>query len=130
MQMQVNNTTQTQNFGSTRLAANKIKNMPLNKILDPLNDYFELKGFWHGNDDKFIKNPQKFADRINFSQAAITHSADGDIVVIGKDGGVGGADTFIGRIMKEKFGDAVTFTDDIAPIKVEGPVWDMTKVHE
>lgn len=130
MQMQVNNTTQTQNFGSTRINAKKLSGTPLNKIFAPLEDCFEFKGFGHSKNDKFVKNPQAFTDKIGGSQAAVVHSADGDIVIIGKDGGSGSADAFIGRVLKEKFGDAVTFTDDIAPMKADGPVIDMTKINK
>ena len=128
MQMQVNNTTSTQNFGSTRINLKKLDpKKPITEITDTLNKYFEIKGLGNAN-DVFTKNPQKITNEIDFSQAAVTLDK-GDMVIIGKDGGMGGADNFIGRIMKEKFGDAVTFTEDIAPIKLDGPVIDMTKIR-
>ena len=129
MQMQVNNTTQTQNFGSTRLAYSKIKELPLNKITEKIEPYYELKGFWNNANDKFIKNPQKFADKIEGHQAAIVHSADGDIVIIGKDGGSAGSDGFLGRLLTSIFGDGAKYTDDIKPIESDMPPIDMTKIR-
>ena len=123
--MQINNSTQS--FGSTRL--NLAKNTPITKITETLQPFFELKGFGHTANDSFVKNPQAFADKITGTQVAIVPSKNG-FVIIGKDGGAGGADTFIGKVLKEKFGDAANFTDDIAPSKFEGEIIDFTKLNK
>lgn len=129
MQMQVNSSTSTQNFGSTRLAYQKIKQLPLDEITKKIEPYYELKGFWNNANDKLIKNPQKFADKIEGHQAAIVHSADGDIVIIGKDGGSSGSDGFLGRLLTGIFGDTAKYTDDIKPIKPDMSPIDMTKIR-
>ena len=78
------------------------------------------------------KSPQAtyLADQIDFSQAAVIPKGNDTLLIVGKDGGVGGADTFIGRILKETFPNdkAIVYTDDIAPVKVEGEVIDMTEI--
>lgn len=123
--MQVNNSAPS--FGSTKLIMPK--NADFGKALKNVGDYFELKGF---AGEKYILKPQLAADQIDFSQAAIipTGKAKGEFLFVGKDGGEGGADTFIGRILAKAFPNQTTFVDDIAPIKLEGPYIDMTKIHK
>lgn len=119
--MQVNNSQPS--FGSTLLKLTP--DTPIvNKYLNTVSQYFELKGF---AGDKLIMKPQLAADQIDFSQAAVIPKGNGSMLIVGKDGGPGGADTFIGRILKETFPNdkAIVYTDDIAPVKLEGPVIDM-----
>lgn len=121
--MQVNNSQPS--FGSTLLKLTP--DTPIcNKYLNKVNQYFELKGF---AGDKLLLKPQLAADKIDFSQAAVIPNGS-DLLIVGKDGGPGGADTFIGRILKEAFPNdkAIVYTDDIAPVKVEGPVIDLTEI--
>lgn len=120
--MQVNNSQPS--FGSTLLKLSP--DTPLsNKYLDKVSQYFELKGFLG---DKYFLKPQLLADRIDFSQAAVSISKNNEMLIVGKDGGKGGADTFIGRILKKSFpnDECIKYTDDIAPVNVDGPVVDFT----
>ena len=120
--MQVNNSQPS--FGSTLLKLTP--DTPLcNKYLNKVSEYFELKGF---GGDHYILKPQLAADQIDFSQAAVIPKGNDSMLIVGKDGGPGGADTFIGRILKETFPNdkAIVYTDDIAPVKVEGPVIDLS----
>lgn len=104
----------TPSFGSTRFPTNDVN---FKKSLTKLNEFFEVKSFWNN------KTSQEIADSIDFDKAG--YILDGDeIRVIGKDGGPGGADTFIGRIMKEIIPEA-KYVDDVKPVKVEGPVIDL-----
>lgn len=123
--MQVNNSQPS--FGSTLIKnAGKLP-VHSNKYVDVVEQYFSIsktgmlvpKGF---------DNPQKVANKIDFSTYAIAVK-DGNIKIIGKDGGDGGADTFIGKILKKAFpNDDIEYIDDIAPVKVDGPVIDMTEI--
>ena len=66
--------------------------------------------------------------KIDFSKFNWTYHDD-VLMFVGKDGGPGGADTFIGRILKQTFpNDPIEFVDDIAPVHVDGPVIDMTEI--
>ena len=112
MMNNVNNSTPS--FGSTRFPATDIN---FKKSLQKLNEYFEVKGF--GNN----KTSQEIADYIDFDKAGYVLEGD-EIRVVGKDGGPGGADTFIGRIMKEIIPEA-KYVDDVKPVKVDGPVIDL-----
>ena len=78
-------------FGSTRLP---IDDTDLRKYLKPLNDYFEVKGFM-GN-----KTAQEYADQIDFGKAAFVIT-EKEAMIVGKDGGEGGADRFIYKILKK-----------------------------
>ena len=123
--MQVNNSQPS--FGSTLLKLTP--DTPLcNKYLNKVSEYFELKGF---GGDKLVMKPQLAADQIDFSQAAVIPKGNDSMLIVGKDGGPGGADTFIGRILKEAFPNdkAIVYTDDIAPVKVEGPVIDLSDME-
>ena len=122
--MHVNNSQPS--FGSTMLKLTPDTPV-MNKYLDKISQYFELKGF---AGDKLIMKPQLAADQIDFSQAAVIPKGNDTLLIVGKDGGDGGADTFIARILKETFPNdkAIVYTDDIAPVKVDGPVIDMTEI--
>ena len=120
--MQVNNSQPS--FGSTLLKLTP--DTPVaNKYLNKVHEFFELKGFVG---DSYVLKPQLAADQIDFSQAAVIPKGNDSMLIVGKDGGLGGADTFIGRILKETFPNdkAIVYTDDIAPIKHEGPVIDLS----
>lgn len=101
-------------FGSTRIP---YKDVPVAKYLEPLNKYFEVKGFE-------LMKPQQAADKLDFSKAAAMLDKDA-MIIVGKDGGPGGADTFIGRLLKEIDPD-VKYVDDVKPVKIDGPVIDLT----
>ena len=110
-------------FGSTTISLTP--NTPVsNKYLDKVSRYFDLKGF---QGDKFFENPQLAADKIDFSQAAIVTKGN-NMLIVGKDGGDGGADNFIGRILKQSFPNDknIKFIDDIAPIELDEPLIDLT----
>ena len=104
----------TPSFGSTRLP---IDNTDLRKYLKPLNEYFEVKGFC-GN-----KAAQEYADQIDFGQTAFVMGKK-EAMFVGKDGGDGGADQFIFRILK-KINPEAKYVDDVKPVKVDGPVIDL-----
>lgn len=104
----------TPSFGSTRFPKTDIN---FNKSLQKLNEYFEVKGFSNN------KTSQEIADCIDFDKAGFDFDGD-EIRVVGKDGGPGGADTFIGRILKEIIPEA-KYVDDVKPIKIDGPVIDL-----
>lgn len=109
----INSVNSCPSFGSTRIPYN---NVLVHKYLEPLNQYFEVKEF-------NLMKPQEAADKIDFGKAAIMFDKDA-MVVVGKDGGPGGADTFIGRILKQVSPD-VEYIDDVKPVKVDGPVIDL-----
>ncbi len=101
-------------FGSTRIPYNKV---PIMKYLEPLNKYFEVKNF-------DLMKPQEAADKLDsFSKAAAMFDDKG-MIIVGKDGGPGGADTFIGKIL-QKVSPDVKYVDDIKPVKSDGPVIDL-----
>ena len=104
----------TPSFGSTRFPATDAN---AKKALDKLNQYFEIKGFWQN------RTSQEIADRLDFNKAGFV-IGDKEVRVIGKDGGPGGADTFIGKIIKEVIPEA-KYVDDVKPIKVDGPTIDL-----
>ncbi len=102
-------------FGSTIIHYDKT---PLNKYVKPLNKYFEVKGF------KLMK-PQQAADKLDFSKAAVMFDKkNGNMIIVGKNGGAGGTDTIIGKILKEINPNA-KYIDDVEPLKVDGPVIDL-----
>ncbi len=109
----VNSVNNSPSFGSTRIPYN---NVLVHKYLEPLNKYFDIKDIGH-------MKPQEAADKIDFNQAAIIFDKDA-MIVVGKDGGPGGADTFIGRILKKVSPD-VEYIDDIKPVKSNGEVIDL-----
>ena len=123
--MQVNNSQPS--FGSTLIRG--AAKMPAfnNKYTNVIDQYFALSKTMFSGGANF-KEPQKMADVIDFSTYGF--ATDGtDLRFVGKDGGPGGADTFIGRILKQAFpNDDIEYIDDIAPIKLEGPVIDMTEI--
>ncbi len=117
--MYVNNSSPS--FGSTKVFLSGDTPV-INKFTNKVSEYFELKGYAGKN---FSENHQLVADQIDFSQAAILPSKDG-LVFIGKDGGEGGADKFIARLLKEAFPNAkIEHTENIAPIKLDGPTIDL-----
>ena len=63
-------------FGSTRIP---YKDVPVAKYLEPLNKYFEVKGFE-------LMKPQQAADKLDFSKAAAMLDKDA-MIIVGKDGG-------------------------------------------
>lgn len=101
-------------FGSTRIP---YKEVPISKYLEPLNKYFEVKGF-------NLMKPQEAADKLDFGKAACMCDKDA-MVIVGKDGGQGGADTFIGRLLK-KIDPDVEYIDDVKPVEIDGPSFDLT----
>ncbi len=104
----------TPSFGSTRLP---FDDTDMRKYLKVLNEYFEVKGFWRS------KTAQECADQIDFGKAAFVNDGK-EIMVVGKDGGPGGADTFIYKILK-KVNPEAKYVDDVKPVKVDGPVIDL-----
>ena len=66
---------------------------------------------------------QKIADRLDFDQVGIVLEKNG-VRYIGKDGGVGGADTFLGKIIK-KVNPNAKHIDDVKPIEYTGEVIDL-----
>lgn len=84
------------------------------EYLEPLNNYFECKGF-------SFKTTKDAIDKINLGQAAIDIK-NGGMVVVGKDKS---ADTFINRVLK-KVDPNVKFTDDVPEVKIEGEAIDLT----
>ena len=120
--MQVNNSQPS--FGSTKVY--NIGKMTISELVGPVEKYFEVKPVWHKLGG--VNTSQDLADKIDFSQATFVLE-NGAARFVGKDGGPGGADTFIGRILKEAFpNNKVEYIDDVAPIKVDGPVIDMTEI--
>lgn len=121
--MQVNNSQPS--FGSTRIL-NAGKLSANNKYVKKINEYFMPPKYNEQGGDFF--KPQTLADKIDFSKFNWTYHDD-VLMFVGKDGGPGGADTFIGRILKQTFpNDPIEFVDDIAPVHVDGPVIDMTEI--
>lgn len=121
----INKVDSTPSFGSTRIVLSKLeREMPLNEIdkkfIAPIRRYFTLADINLNNDANF----QKMADEIDFDKFSI-HYKDGVMTFIGKDGGNGGADTFIGKTLKKLFPDRVKFTDDIKPVEVDGPTFEL-----
>ena len=80
------------------------------KFLAPVNKYFTLA------DMRFEKSitSQELADRIDYNQYII-HYKNGALTIVGKDGGEGGADTFIGKLLTKMYPDRAIFTDDVKP---------------
>lgn len=117
--MNVNNSSPS--FGSTKIFL--AKDTPVvNKFTNKVAEYFELKGFMG---PKYSNNHQLVADQLDFSQAAILPSKDG-LIFIGKDGGQGGADNFIAKLLKDAFpNEKIEHTENIAPVKLDGPVIDL-----
>lgn len=109
----INNVKSCPNFGSTRIP---YKDVPVAKYLEPLNKYFEVKGF-------NLMKPQEAADRLDFGKAAAMMDKDA-MIIVGKDGGPGGADTFIGRLLK-KIDPDVKYIDDVKPVEIDGQVIDL-----
>lgn len=109
----VNKVNNCPSFGSTRIPYN---NVPVHKYLEPLNKYFEVKEF-------NLMKPQEAADKLDFGKAAAMFDKDG-MIIVGKDGGPGGADTFIGRLLKKVSPD-VEYIDDVKPVEIDGPVIDL-----
>ena len=110
--MQVNNSQPS--FGSTLLKLTP--DTPVaNKYLNKVHELFELKGFMG---DSYVLKPQLAADKIEFHQAAVITKGN-DMIIVGKNGGENGYDTFIGKMLKQAFpGDSrITYRDDIAPTK-------------
>ncbi len=113
----INNVNSTPSFGSTRIPLNKF-----DEATKELNKYFTIKGYISK------ATPQELADKIDFNQAVVNLSSNkSEAVFIGKDGGLGGADTFIGRVLKKIIPEA-KFTDDVKPVEIDGPVIDLTKL--
>ncbi|MBQ8167894.1 hypothetical protein IJZ97_00545 [bacterium] len=110
----INNLNSTPSFGSTRLPYD---NTLVHKYLEPLNRYFEVKDF------PGEKLAQKVADKIDFNQAGWTN-LEKEVMVVGKDGGDGGADRFIYRLLK-KVNPEAKYIDDVKPVQVDGPVIDL-----
>lgn len=111
-------------FASTRINFDKqdkdgLCHVVIPKYLDPVNDYFEVKSV----QNKFSK-PQELADEIELNQAAVYMDKDG-FTIVGKDGGEGGADTFIGKILTKLFPDNAVFKDDIKPLEDKGEAIDL-----
>lgn len=110
----INNVNSTPSFGSTRIPLNKLE--PAAK---ELNNYFTVKGYISK------ATPQELADKIDFNQAVVNLDLDKtEAVFVGKDGGLGGADTFIGRVLKKIIPEA-KFKDDIKPVEIDGPAIDL-----
>ena len=110
--MQVNNSQPS--FGSTLLKLTP--DTPVaNKYLNKISQYFELKGF---AGDKLVMKPQLAADQIDFSQAAVITKGS-DMIIVGKNGGENGYDTFIGKMLKQAFPDdpRIIYRDDVAHVK-------------
>ena len=87
-------------FGSTRIP---YKDVPVAKYLEPLNKYFEVKGFE-------LMKPQQAADKLDFSKAAAMLDKDAMIIV--------------GKLLKEIDPD-VKYVDDVKPVEIDGPVIDL-----
>ncbi|MBQ8669523.1 hypothetical protein IJ472_07060 [bacterium] len=123
--MQVNNSQPS--FGSTLIKGAAKTPVFNNKYTNVIDEYFTLSKTMFSGGANFHE-PQKMADAIDFSTYGF--ATDGtDLRFVGKDGGPGGADTFIGRILKQAFpNDPIEYIDDVAPIHVDGPVIDMTEI--
>ena len=105
----------TPSFASTKIKLQKDEE-PLHvvdrKFLSHVNKYFTLADM---NFDKSITS-QKLADKIDYDQY-IVHYKNGALTIVGKDGGEGGADTFIGKILTKLYPDRAIFTDDVKPLE-------------
>lgn len=117
--MQVNNSQPS--FGSTIIKLKPDDFLFENKYMLKVAEHFNMKGLM-ASTNKYYMKPQLMADQIELSQAAVSFNSNNELLIVGKSGGKGGEDTFIGKLLKESFpnDDCVKFTDDIAPLDVEG----------
>ena len=113
----INKVNFTPSFASTKIRLNNDEAslyMVDKKFLSHVNKYFSLSEIIGGD-----ITPQRMADRIDFDEY-IVNVDDGIMTIVGKDGGKGGADTFIGRILTNLYPDRAVFTDDVKPSKLSG----------
>ena len=106
----LNGINSTQSFGSTWIPNNKLFD-----AADRLGKYVEIKGFVYSKSTK----PQLLANSIDLGEVGvIANTKTKGYTLVGKNGGEGGFDTFIGNILRRAIPEA-KYTPDIRPLKID-----------
>ena len=112
MNSKVNSNT---SFGSTVIPYDKTL---VRKYSKTINNYFSKTIAFPKN-----MSSQQIANKLNFDEVGVVLEKNG-IRYVGKDGGIGGADTFLGKILK-KINPNAKHVEDVKPVKFNDITIDM-----